>query len=449
MSGITSAGAGSGIDFEAVIQVSVDAYKTGQERRLTETQESNDLQISAIGTLKSAVSTFKSAVEELNDIEDFQKRTAEIKQDEDNQFLSADLQNNALVGSYEIEVVQAAQGSRAMSAEGAYSSQDDVVSASDGSLTFTAGVDDDGNPQTFTVDVTAGMTLGQLAERINYHEDNIGVGATILNTGSGVRLIYSSEVTGDGNDLAVTGSVSPLTTAGGMAIDQSARSAAITIDGIEIKSESNTFDDVITDVSLTIASDAKAGDKATLGIDRDDEGLKESMKKIVSTYNSLVSEIDNLVKPGGDLGSEKSVVRSLQGSIFNALSTRVDENGTINSIWTAGFDIDNDGVLSVDDEDVDKLIEDYYDQIGGLLSGENGVLTAVEDVLKPYTQRGGTFDDWKDRIETEQKEVGDRLSDIQISRSNYEQGLRERYGALDAQIAELNSQQSFVLALLR
>ena len=50
------------------------------------------------------------------------------------------------------------------------------------------------------------MTLTQLREAINNADDNFGVTANIIDTGTaaGPRLVFSSSETGDGNDLVIT-----------------------------------------------------------------------------------------------------------------------------------------------------------------------------------------------------------------------------------------------------
>lgn len=452
MAGVTSAGAGSGIDFESIIKASVDAYKSSKETHLKDQQEKNDTRISGLGTLNSVLDKFESAVKELNDLSDFQRRSSSISQDAENEFLSASVENDALVGTYAIEVQKTARGSRAMSADSSYTSQSDVVSNTAGTLTFGAG------DKSFTVDVTAGMTLGQLSEAINNADDNIGIGATIINTGSGARLVYNSTITGDGNDLTVTGTSSDLDaltttaadgSAGGMNIADTdkASSAEITIDGVTLTSDSNTFKDAITDVDLTIADGTEVGSKATIKIDRDEEGLKKSMGNLVEAYNNLMNEIDNLTKAGGDLDNDSSI-KGLKTQVFDALSTHVDSNGTLNTIWAAGFDVDNSGELSVDDDELDEIIDNYYDQIGSLLAGDDGVLNNVLDTLKPFTQSSGLVDNWTEQLEQDQKDIGNQISDIEVSRSGYEQQLRQKYGNLDAQLAQLYSQQSYVMSLL-
>ena len=65
MSGITSAGVGSGIDLESVIKAEVAAAYTYKYQKLQEDELANELQISAWGTLKAGISKFNETVEKL------------------------------------------------------------------------------------------------------------------------------------------------------------------------------------------------------------------------------------------------------------------------------------------------------------------------------------------------------------------------------------------------
>ena len=98
-----------------------------------------------------------------------------------------------------------ASGSRiesATAANGGFTSSSDQVTDTAGSLTFKIG----GTGDTFSINVAAGATLAQLREQINKAEGNFGITANIINTGTadgGAKLVISSKVTGEGNDLSI------------------------------------------------------------------------------------------------------------------------------------------------------------------------------------------------------------------------------------------------------
>src|SRR5690606_4048115 len=118
----------------------------------------------------------------------------------------------------------------------AFSSATDVVSNSDGKLSFSAG------DKSFDIDVTAGMTLNELRRKINESGENFGVNVNIVNAGGSVgsKLVFTADMTGDGNDLVVSNNNAELdkvsTVATGAeptrAQKQIAQNAIIEVDGI-------------------------------------------------------------------------------------------------------------------------------------------------------------------------------------------------------------------------
>ena len=200
-------------------------------------------------------------------------------------------------GSYAISVSQLASGSRITTDDGAFtSSSDALLSTGTGSLTFSVGADD-----SFTVNIDSTTTLADLREMINDSEDNFGVTANIIETGTGdgPRLVILSDKVGDGNNLVITNDsgnaeLDRLSTTGGTNnIDvnniQSAQNAIAFVDGIEVQSASNEFENTIQSVSFTVNEISRSnsnGDQLatnlTIGFNK--EGVEEDIKSFISSY---------------------------------------------------------------------------------------------------------------------------------------------------------------------
>ena len=157
-------------------------------------------------------------------------------------------------------MTQLASGSRITTNDGAFSSSNDpLLSGGTGSLTFNVGTD-----KSFTINVDGTSTLASLREQINNSDDNFGITANIIETGTGAgpRLVFVSEETGIGNDLTITNDngnteLDRLATGSGPAnIDnnniEASQNAIAFVDGIEVQSESNEFDNTIQNVSFTV-----------------------------------------------------------------------------------------------------------------------------------------------------------------------------------------------------
>ncbi len=176
---IQSLGVGSGLALDDLVQQLLSAERQPKEARLNAKEERNEAEISGLGQIKSKLSDFKDAVDELRSDNGINGREPTITNpSEDNDVLSAEASNSALRGTYEITVEQLAAGSRITTDDGAFtSSSDSVLTSGTGSLTF-----DVGGSESFTINISAGTTLTQLREAINSAEDNFGVTANIIDT---------------------------------------------------------------------------------------------------------------------------------------------------------------------------------------------------------------------------------------------------------------------------
>ena len=164
---IQSLGVGSGLDLEALVSQLLEAERSPKQARLDSQEESYDAEISSIGTLKSKMKEFLDSVDELRSDANLKGREPTIKNPSENiEPFTAEASNSAVEADYAIAVTQLASGSRIETdnaVDGGFSSTSDSVSAQAGSLTFKIGATTD----TFSINVTAGMTLQQLSSAIN------------------------------------------------------------------------------------------------------------------------------------------------------------------------------------------------------------------------------------------------------------------------------------------
>lgn len=249
MSGINFLGSASGLPLEELVSTLVKVERDSKLSRINTTKKTLDTSLSGVGQLKSALSAFQDAVKKLGG-NTLNARIATVTQPTDNKtYLEASASSTAAAASFDIKVNQLASGSRLESADAAFSSATDVISTTNGTLTFAA------NGKSFDVEVTAGMTLNELRQKINAKSDNFGVNANIINAGgaTGTKLVLTSDETGAGNDLVITNNnaeldnVSTVATGAtaGLSVSQAAQDAIIEIDGITTTSASNTFINVI------------------------------------------------------------------------------------------------------------------------------------------------------------------------------------------------------------
>ncbi|MBP8772495.1 MAG: flagellar filament capping protein FliD [Aeromonadaceae bacterium] len=456
MTTVTSAGAGSGLDLESVISASVAAKKAQLQTPITTKKTNTQITLTGLGQLKSAISTFTTSLDALSATGAFNKRSVNITQDTDDPVLKIETNDGASNGDYNITVDKLATTSKV---EGTFASSTTALITEDGTLTFKAGDEE------FTVDVKAGDTLEQVRKRINNNGDNFGLTANIVNTSDGkAKLILDSGVSGAGNDLSITGSTTALTdkfstTGSNMTQTQAAGSAQITVDGNILTSETNTFEDTIAGLDVTVL---RTSDKDTDGnaksnrvkVTTDTSAITKLVQNFIDSYNTLNTKMTELGKrntisggesqdDGGALAGD-STPRIVRNLMTNAITTPSTNSTVYSTIFQLGIKMDNDGVLSLDSDKFKDALADNYEQVVSVFGGSEGVAGQLSASLKEYTKTGGLLSMRQDQLNTELNYWGQKEADTTTQMEKYEASLRAKYASLDTLLAQMNSSASYL-----
>ena len=474
---IQSLGVGSGLDLDSLVQQLLAAERQPKDERLNEKEERIEAEISGLGKVKSQLSEFQDIVDELKSDTEINGREPTITNPtEDDDVLSADASNSALSGSYNIGVTQLATGSRITTDNGAFTaSTDPLLSSGSGSLTFSVGTEN-----SFTINVDSTTTLAELREMINDSDENFGVTANIIETGTsaGPRIVIQSEETGDGNDLVITNDagnteLDRLSTAGGASSInpdniESAKNAIAYIDGIEVQSESNKFDNTIQSVSFTAnevspkdVNDDPITTKLNIGFDK--EGLEEKIRDFVENSNNLIEELDTQTKYGeseleedGALAGD-SLIRSIKSGLASIIGDNVSSS-TLGGLFGLGVELDTEGKLEISSNDfglgsgedrLEDALDDNFDDIATIFTDESeGIAARLSEYLEQYTSSSGLINLREKTAKEEREDVYDDRETLELRMFSYEQTLRDRYLNLDQTVAQLNQTSSALLAAL-
>ncbi|WP_394182559.1 flagellar filament capping protein FliD [Marinomonas posidonica] len=539
---VGSLGAGSGMDLESLVKKMVSAQRDAKVKLYQDKLNGYEAELSALGKVGSAIDSFKSSVDTLNDDTLFTGRDAKIAQAEGEEVISISTDNTASNGSYAIDVNQLAKGSRVMSAPGLFSSADDVITQKDADLTFQAGDNE------FTINVKAGTTLSELRNQINTSEDNFGVSANLVDDGNGnlfftatsaiegsgnsLKIINSSPITneaetlnedsseevvaddieepediaeaevdeldlpGDDVDFANDGpipedevdevEVEPVEASAeeitdssvdndlaegnvaadgvntGLTLDSistegvfaglytplgdEARDAVITVDGIQIRNSSNTFDEAVAGLSIEALD---VTDKTTrVDISYDQKTVKEAIEEFISSYNELLDLFQASTDKGAVLNGN-SMIRNLQSSLSTQLmSSHGKTTGTFTSIFDLGVKMDNTGRLSLNSTKFNSAMDRGFSDIAPLIAGEDGLAKSLENLLDNYTGSGGMTNTLKDSVRDSIDNTEETLEAYEDRMARYEESLREKFTGLDSRLANMNAQGGYLNSVL-
>ncbi|WP_185994597.1 flagellar filament capping protein FliD [Nocardioides campestrisoli] len=235
---------------------------------------------------------------------------------------------------------------------------------------------------TAPLDLETDGTLQGLVDALNDPANETGVRATAVRVAEGsYRLLVESTATGAASDFALSAADgSPLL---GGATARAGEDAAVTLGGITATSSTNTFDDLMPGVTLSLAPPATAGSTATLTIAREAGAVQTAMKSLVDDINSLLTSFDTVTASGGT-GSAKGMlagdvaVRGVRTALFDAVYPK---DGT--TLAELGIQTDRYGKLVLDEKALAAAYEKDPEKVAAALgSAGEGFAARVRDVAK-------------------------------------------------------------------
>ena len=162
-----------------------------------------------------------------------------------------------------------------------------------------------------------------------------------------------------------------------------AQDAKFKYNGIDITRSSNTIDDLILGVNLTLNKVDKDGETTNVNITQSTEGIIEDIKAMVESYNSLMNNINEATK----YDSETGLAGTFQG-VREITSITTELNKIINgvskdgkSLADFGITLTKDGLLTLDSSILNDMINTKFDEFKNFFSSETKFtnVTAVGD----------------------------------------------------------------------
>jgi flagellar hook-associated protein 2 len=220
---------------------------------------------------------------------------------------------------------------------------------------------------TITVDSNSN-TLASLAGAINLA--GIGVNASVITDVSGSRLSLVSGTSGSAGQLAITGSLTDATTstAIGWYTGQAGQDANLTVDGVSIKSASNTVSSAIPGVTFQLL--AVSATPVQVQITNDTAAVGAAIGNVVAAYNAVVKDING--QEGRDSsGNAKplfgsTTLSSLQSQLSGALLGGA-ASGSIKSVTQLGIGFNLDGTLSLNADALNAALNNNFSDVTGFL----------------------------------------------------------------------------------
>lgn len=445
MVGIT--GIGSGLDINSIVGALVNAEKAPKQAQLARLERATTTKFSALGQLKSALGAFQTAIKDLNSPALFEKRTATSS---NSAALTATASKTALAGSYKVTVERLASASKV--ASGALAG--DFAATTDGQLTVKLGASDAG----VNVDIASGDTLVNIRDKLNAALKDKSITANIVNNPADgtSRLVLNAKNTGAGQDISIAAGAAGLSA---LAIDggsevvgnaagylQQAADAEFTIDGLALKSPSNTVDGSIPDVTFTLVGKTEADKPLTVNVGQDKSGVTANIKKFVDAYNKLIattSQLTSVVAVGegeapvvGGLVGDASV-RALLSGVRNELVNPTGQDG-VRVLADLGITTQKDGTLKIDDATLSKALTDNFDAVGAFFTGDNGLMSRVDKRIDGFAKTGGVLEQRMSGLQSTLSGIDKQRETLDRRVEQMQARLFSQFNAMDALVGQLN-----------
>ncbi len=441
---ITAAGIGSGLDIAGLVNNLVAAERAPQQNLLDGKESKVRSQISAIGTLKGALSNFATSLNALKSDGAFAKRTSASS---DTAVITATADGTSVPGRYSIEVTETASAHKLASA--GFTSSSTTVGT--GTLTLAA------NGKTFNLTIdNSNKSLAGIRDAINNASANTFVDAAIVTADDGAHLVLTARASGADNALRVTqsggdGNLSQLVydpgTSTVLTEKSVARDAAFVVDGFSYTSDSNTVTDAIAGVTLQIVA-KDVGKTKTLTIGRDTDAVKKAIDGFITGYNIVVASIntttryDAATKTASALTGD-ALPRQIQSDLRGAL-TATRATGTVRALTEIGIKTNADGTLTIDKTKLDSKLASDFQGVQELFTGTGGFATGFVSTVEKITKTDGRIDTRSDSLDAQLRTIDQQRTAFERRMSDVAQRYQTQFTALDSLVAKMRSTGDFL-----
>jgi len=449
MATTTGAVGGSQIDVQGLVSQLVAAERATTDKQISRDSSRITTQISSIGQLMGSLSTFRSALTSLKGPDAFNTRQVTSS---DEALLTATADAKAAPGSYEIEVVRLAQAHQISSS--AFANGNSTVIGT-GSLTISLG------GESFTVDITEeNSTLAGIRNAINNAVDNTGVSANLVQGAGGARLVLSSTKTGAENTITVAQSggdgglaqiAYSVAAPGSYTVAKTAQDALIRVAGIETSSASNTVDDVIDGLTLTLKKPTtEESGPVMLSIGNDKTAVIDDVKNFVDAYNALLGQLrklrsydKNTQVAGPMLGD--ALVNSIESDLRRTVSDTVaGQPKGFQSLSNIGVQMQLDGSLTIDSAKLQKALDANFGAVGRLFTAEDGLAGRLYDQADQQLKTGGAIETRNQSLVDQQRTISLRKDQLDARMEVVRQRYLAQFTRLDTLLSQLQVTSAYM-----
>lgn len=438
---------GSGIDLSTVVPSLIEAQFAAKTAALKAKSDTLTAQISDVSSIKSAITDFAAALASLAQGGTLATQATSSDPSTMSVTTAAGAKLSGMSKSITINALASAQVS---STKTAFSK---TASLGTGSLSIKVGSKD-------AVSVSFGAddsTPDLLAAKIN--AANTGITASVVTDASGNAFLSFTGASGKDNSFTITATEGD--TAGlarlnvgngatGTATSSTAANASITMDGVTVERASNTVNDLVPGVTMTLS--AVSTKPLSLTGSSPTAALSSVVSNFVLTYNDNMTALNKAIDPiSGDLRSDPAA-RSLAQTMRTLTTTKLvpgdDTDLGPKTLADLGVKTEKDGTLSIDQTRLAKALSSYPNAVEKMFqaSGDNliGLSARMNSVQLSATSSVYGLTASYNNLTQAQKDLADQQSSLSDNRERASDALTARFSAMNSRVTAYKSVQSFM-----
>ncbi|EYS87762.1 flagellar hook protein [Cupriavidus sp. SK-4] len=457
MASISSLGVGSNLELNTLLS-NIETAEKAPLNAITKQAESYQSKLSAFASIKSVLASYQTAAQKLADAKTFAVVKATSTKPE---VLTVSSSSTSVPGSYKVNVTNLAAAHSIVTKPTAKVT--DAIGT--GTITFDFGGDiATGGAGKTTKTVTIGeddKSLAGIRDAIN--RADVGVTASIINDGGDTpyRLVLTSNKSGTDSAMRINASSPELkglvafdpkdaVQANGSREAVKAENATLTINGIDVVSQSN----LVVDAAQGITMNLVAKGESSVSVVRDTDAIKTAINAFVTAYNNIQSSAKELTAFDTTSGSKSALngdgtLRSIQTQLRSMLSVpQANGKGGTITLADIGITFDSkDGTMKVDAEKLDKSVSENLAGITAMFSStadKGGIGKQVNEAVKTFNSTNGMLTLATDGITRTLKDLEDRYDAVEARVKSTMDRYRAQFTALDVLVNQMNGTRTYL-----
>jgi flagellar hook-associated protein 2 len=426
----------SGMDTTALVNAIVEA-SAGTKYVMQRQLKSYENKQEKVAGIKNRLDSLVETIKTMDGATEFPAYGATVSDDTK---LTVVADSNAVPGTYTVEVSALGQSESEVSQ--GHTDKDTTQVISTGTYQVTYG----STTLSVTIDSTSN-TLDGLADQLDALD---GLAAYVLNTGSGskpYKLVVMGEDTGVKNTMDLSG-LSGLT----FTETVSAQDANLSINGVAVKSASNSLSDTIPGLDLSLLDTTSSA--ITIQVNRDEEAITEKVQKFVDDFNEVINFYKTNTLYDTDKGIKGALigdgtVRNIVEKLGSMVSSQYDLSLAFDSLGQMGISTNQDGTIQFESEDFKDNMASNMDAVVAFFTDSAGPLATIRDRIEDVyvDEHDGNLKARSDSLEDTISDLEDSIVDFEARLDSYASRLRSQFNSMEVVLGDLFATQSYLSSL--